>query len=128
MHIDSKLEAMDSNIDRRFEVMGSRIERRLEAMESRMEKIADAVGVHKTVDEGDDQEDRKRLKERLNEALNTHKSKVLKSEIQADGWAEYIFGICKPNGRVGKHGSRCIHPVLRLDRIPFCARMRWIIP
>ncbi len=105
----AKLGAMDSKIDKRFEAMGSKIDKRLEAMERRLEKIADAVGVNKTVSAGDDDEDRKRLKERLNEALKTHKKNALRGEIQPDGWAEYLFGICRPNGRLGKHGSRlCI--------------------
>ncbi len=89
------MEAMDKKMDRRFETM-----------ERQLEKIADAVGVMGRVNEGDDDEDRKRLKERLNEALKANK-KVSLGEIQAaDSWLEYIFGICKPNGRIGKHGSR----------------------
>ena len=29
-----------------------------------------------------------------------------KLEAERQGWAEYIFGICRPDGRIGKHGSR----------------------
>jgi hypothetical protein len=51
--------------------------------------------------------DRKRLKEKLKEAMEqkneTSVSKLVQKSI---GWAEYIFGICKPNGRLGKEGSR----------------------
>ena len=94
-HMNEKLEAMDSKIDRRFE-----------AMEKRLEKIADAVGVKKMVAEGNDDEDRKRLKERLNEALGDHRRTTLRNKGETEGWLEYFFGICKPNGRLGKHGSR----------------------
>jgi hypothetical protein len=94
-HMDKKLAAMDSKFDKRFE-----------AIEKRLEKIADAVGVKRMVAEGNDDEDRKRLKERLNEALGEHRRQVLRSEGKVEGWTEYIFGICKPNGRLGKHGSR----------------------
>jgi hypothetical protein len=117
--VDAKLEAMDSKIDKRFEAMDSKIDKLSNIMEKRLEKIAEAVGVNKTVNEGDDDEDRKRLKERLNEALKTHKKKVLKKEIHDDGWAEYLFGICKPNGRLGKHGSRFIEPTFVLKPIFF---------
>ena len=93
--MDEKLEAMDLKIDRRFE-----------AMEKRLDKIADAVGVKRLAAEGNDDEDRKRLKERLNEALGEHRRKILRSEDEIEGWIEYLFGICKPNGRLGKRGSR----------------------
>jgi hypothetical protein len=96
-HMDKKLAALDSKFDKRFE-----------AIEKRLEKIADAVGVKKMVAEGNDDEDRKRLKERLNEALGEHRRKVLRNEEEIEGWTEYIFGICKPNGRLGKHGSRSV--------------------
>ena len=75
-------------------------------MDRQLEKIADVVGVKKAGSSGDDDEDRKRLKERLNEALEVHKHGLLMSEIDVEGWLEYFFGICKPNGRFGKHGSR----------------------
>ncbi len=101
-HMDEKLDAMDTKIDRR-----------LEAMEKRLEKIADAVGVKKLVVEGNDDEDRKRLKERLNEALGDYRRQILKNKEDVETWLEYFFGICKPNGRLGKHGSRSVKTHIR---------------
>ncbi len=95
-------------MNEKLEAMDSKLNTRLEVMERRLEKVADAVGVKKMVAEGNDDEDRKRLKERLNEALGEHRRKVLRSEGEGDGWMEYFFGICKPNGRLGKHGSRFV--------------------
>ncbi len=106
-HMDEKLEAMDFKIDKRFE-----------AMERRLEKIADAVGVKKMVSEGNDDEDRKRLKERLNEALGEHRRNVLRSEAEVESWRDYLFGVCKPNGRLGKHGSRFVeNPHMSLRKV-----------
>jgi hypothetical protein len=105
--LEEKLHDVDSKVDKRFDTMDSKIDLRLDAMESRLDKIADAVGVNKVVSQGDDDEDRKRLKERLNEALGD-KRYVKRSKNEVEGWKEYLFGICKPNGRLGKHGSRSV--------------------
>jgi hypothetical protein len=102
------LQKLEQRMNEKLEVMDCKLNTRLEAMERRLEKIADAVGVKKMVAEGNDDEDRKRLKERLNEALGEHRRKVLRSEGEREGWIEYFFGICKPNGRLGKHGSRFV--------------------
>ena len=58
--------------------------------------------------EEEDAEDRKRLKERLKEALTLEKQGRLRGvdQDERETWAEYIFGIARPNGRVGKTGSR----------------------
>ncbi len=53
-----------------------------------------------------DAADRKRMKERLKEALHNKSKTKFKSEVGETGFLEYVFGICKPDGRVSKHGSR----------------------
>ena len=53
-------------------------------------------------------DDRKRLKERLKEAMETEKMQLNKTTVSAKmNWIEYLFGICEPDGRIGKEGSRC---------------------
>ena len=57
---------------------------------------------------GDDDEDRKRIKERLKEAVENDKrarARVIKA-VHRESWLEYVFGICEPDRRVGKQGSR----------------------
>ena len=56
-----------------------------------------------------DKEDCKRLKEKLKGALELEQSRrsQLPGDQSRETWMEYIFGICKPDGRVGKQGSRC---------------------
>ncbi len=57
---------------------------------------------------GDDDDDRKRIKERLKEAVECDKrarSRVV-TDVTRESWFEYIFGICEPDRRVGKQGSR----------------------
>ena len=56
---------------------------------------------------GDDDEDRKRLKERLKGALDSDRRQLhAESMNAAEGWLEYVFGICRPDHRIGKLGSR----------------------
>jgi hypothetical protein len=56
---------------------------------------------------GDDDADRKRLKERLKGALDVEKRRKIKStSSESEALLEYVFGICKPDRRVGKVGSR----------------------
>ena len=39
--------------------------------------------------------------------LESEKEKLIRVGIsEGDAWLEYIFGICKPDQRVGKLGSR----------------------
>jgi hypothetical protein len=80
------------------------VERRMEAMDARLTRIADHLGIATQVSIGDDDEDRKRLKEKLKAALNSQQNRH--HETVKESWMEYIFGICKPDGRVGKKGSR----------------------
>ena len=80
---------------------------RFENIESKLNLIADAVGVKGTDKSQEDAEDRKRLKERLKEALEqSTRSRRKNSDDEKENWIEYIFGICNPDGRVGKAGSR----------------------
>ncbi len=54
------------------------------------------------------QEDRKRLKEKLKLALASENSANTAKVVRArEEWLDYIFGICKPDRRIGKQGSRC---------------------
>lgn len=90
-----------------MEELDSRMVRGFKAMDKNLERIADAVGANKNIGSGNDDEDRKRLKERLSEALEIRKRGLLVREIETEDWLEYFLGICKPNGRLGKQGSRC---------------------
>ena len=44
--------------------------------------------------------------ERLKEALELSKANERRPEAEAESWMEWLFGICPPNGRLGKAGSR----------------------
>jgi hypothetical protein len=44
--------------------------------------------------------------ERLKEALEEGMKRQSGLEIEPVSWMEYFFGICRPNGRLGKQGSR----------------------
>jgi hypothetical protein len=83
-------------------------DRRFDDLDRKLNMIAEAVGVRMRAKEEEDAEDRKRLKERLKEALALEKTHRLRTidEDEREGWVEYIFGIVQPNGRVGKMGSR----------------------
>ena len=121
--LESRLESLDrklTSIDR----LDSRVCTRIDLVEERLGKIAHAVGVKEGASVGDDEEDRKRLKVRLKEALDRKRVKARKSLAQAEGALEYCFGICEPDGRTGKRGSRCArHPDSRTDA-QRCGRVR----
>ena len=76
----------------------------LAGLDRKVERIAAEMGVHFVASVGDDNEDRKRLKEKLKAALDRQTRTIVK---QQEDWLEFMFGICKPDGRVGKRGSRC---------------------
>ena len=101
VEMSSALQEANKKIECRIESMG----KTMDAMDKRLERIEVAMGVKGDADAENDAEDRKRMKERLKEALNSHK-KNFKSEVEQPGLLEYAFGICKPDGRIGKHGSR----------------------
>jgi hypothetical protein len=91
---------------------------RLGSLETMLAQIADAVGVKSgTGGEGDDDEDRRRLKEKLKLAIEAdRRSRIRPIVSRAEVWLEYIFGICQPDQRIGKRGSRWkfrgTHPIL----------------
>ncbi len=83
-------------------------ERKLEIIEKKIERVGEAVGIKNIVKAGDDDEDRKRLKEKLKEALeNDHRRRArVISMDKPETWLDYIFGICEPDKRIGKQGSK----------------------
>ena len=107
--IQSTLTARFDGTDTKVERLSSRLDTRCDAVEKRLEKIAYAVGIRYVVSAGDDNEDRKRLKMRLKEALKLQQADADGHVIEKrEGYLEYFFGIRAPNSRVGKQGSR--HP------------------
>jgi hypothetical protein len=82
-------------------------ERKFEAMGKKLKEISEAFPEADERKSADDAEDRKRLKERLKEALDERKRvRIMSNEFEKEGWLEFLFGICKPDGRIGKAGSR----------------------
>ncbi len=94
--------------DTKVERVSSRLDTRCDSVDKKLDKIAYAVGIRYVVSAGDDNEDRKRLKMRLKEALKIQHTdtdgRVIENE--KEGYLEYIFGIRAPNSRIGKLGSR----------------------
>ena len=82
-----------------------------ESMGRKLERIAYALGIRNlnVVDNSaDDAEDRKRLMEKLKTAFDNDRQKRFgKTGTERERWLEYVFGICKPDQRIGKRGSRC---------------------
>ena len=87
------------------EVESRSVDLRLEEMNRTLALVAGAVGVHNMkIDKGDD---RRRLKEKLKAAMESgSRLSVRQIDSEREMWMEYVFGICKPDGRVGKSGSR----------------------
>ena len=79
----------------------------LHSMERRLDEIADMVGAKPRNAIEDKLEESKRLKEKLKSALELEKLQLRIFE-QKETWMDYIFGICKPDGRVGKMGSKWV--------------------
>ena len=87
----------------------SQLDTKLIVMDKKLEKITATMGIRSGANMGDDEEDRKRLKEKLKLAIELDKqSHVTVSKIVSNRelWMEYIFGICSPEPRTGKRGSR----------------------
>ncbi len=83
--------------------------RKLDCLDKKVENVAMAVGVRSGMASGDDEEDRRRLKEKLKEALDRDRDRRNSVDDESSEhavWLEYIFGICKPDQRMGKRGSR----------------------
>jgi hypothetical protein len=77
------------------------------AIDKRLEKISHVLGVKTGVNEGDDDEDRRRLKEKLKLAIEVDRRSQIRAIIsRGEVWMEDIFGICSPDQRLGKRGSR----------------------
>ena len=84
------------------------LERDKDDVRNLLAKIAEAVGVSLGPPPSDDEEDRRRLKERFKDALEKDQDRrIREEETTKEKWLEYVFGICKPDGRIGKAGSRC---------------------
>lgn len=76
-------------------------------IEQKLDRISASMGIKSGTDEGDDEEDRRRLKEKLKDAIDLdRRSRVHTIVSQRQVWLEYIFGICSPDQRIGKRGSR----------------------
>ncbi len=100
------------NLEKRLASVESRLESIAEFFgitQGKLESIAEAVGVTAEANAGDDDADRKRLKEKLKEALEEEQKERLLARKEIEPWMEYIFGVCKPDGRIGKRGSRHVH-------------------
>jgi hypothetical protein len=92
------------HFDNGFRVFGEQIDS-IAAAVGVSHNLAAPVGVSHNL--GDDDEDRKRLKERFKQALNKEQKEALRQPgAEKKSWLEYIFGICKADGRIGKKGSR----------------------
>jgi hypothetical protein len=74
-------------------------------MDAKLDRIAETVGVTDGPDK--EEEDRKRLKEKLKEVLEiAQRNRIQQITSEKEKWLEYVFGICRPDGRIGKRGSR----------------------
>ncbi len=88
-------------------VMQSLLDTKFGDINRKLELIAAAVGVKAGNQEGDDEEDRKRLKEKLKVAIELDRRNRVRTIVSSrEVWLEYIFGICRPDKRMGKRGSR----------------------
>ncbi len=98
MRLDSLLD-----VDRKLDALSESIGRKLE-------RIAYALGIRNlnVVDNSaDDAEDRKRLMEKLKSAFDNDRMKRFREAgTEKEKWLEHVFGICKPDQRIGKRGSR----------------------
>jgi hypothetical protein len=99
---DGVVACVDAQPADRMEVM----DLKLDGIDKKVERIASAVGAR--LGTGiNEEEDRRRLKEKLKEALESaQRNRLQLVESESEVWLEYIFGICKPDGRIGKMGSR----------------------
>ena len=89
-------------VDRKVDVLS-------DSLSKKLERIAYALGIRNlnVVDNGgDDAEDRKRLKEKLKAAYDIDRRSKRVITSGKEKWLDYIFGICRPDQRIGKRGSR----------------------
>ena len=96
----------------------------LVSLERRLDQIASAVGVRAA---GEEEDDRKRLKEKLKLALEQDKRRRVRRIVPEHArWLEYVFGVCKADQRLGKRGSRWFeHSPLRCSSGGSSARSHW---
>jgi hypothetical protein len=91
--------AISTDVERKLDSLS-------ESMSRKLERIAYALGIRNlnVVDNsGDDAEDRKRLMEKLKSAFdNDRLRRFREAGSEREQWLEYVFGICKPDQRVGK--------------------------
>jgi hypothetical protein len=107
-----------------------KIGNRYSLIENRLKLIAESVGITVQANAGDDNEDRKRLKEKLKEALELKQKEHSLQNKEKEPWMEYVFGICKADGRVGNGGSRYVilASTLQADRTSYVMYVRLIHP
>jgi hypothetical protein len=83
------------------------LDTKLRIIDKKLGQISASLGIKSGANEGDDEEDRRRLKEKLKAAIEVdRRSRVLTIVSRSEVWLEYIFGICSPDQRLGKRGSR----------------------
>ena len=76
-------------------------------IDKKLDLIAISMGVRGVNSQYDHEEDRKGLKEKLRQAIEAdRRSRVNPIVSHAEVWLEYLFGICHPDKRLGKRGSR----------------------
>ncbi len=94
------------------------VDRKLEWMSKMLDLVSGALGVKMgAVSGGGDAEDKKRLKEKLKDAVEKdRRDRFRKVESEQEVWMEYIFGICKADMRTGKRGSRCYASIIVAPR------------
>jgi hypothetical protein len=82
-----------------------------ESMSRKLERIAYALGIRNLNvmdNSADDAEDRRRLMEKLKSAFDNDRLRRFREAVsERQRFLEYVFGICKPDQRIGKRGSRC---------------------
>ncbi len=103
--IQTRLDSLEVKTEG-IDLLASKVSAGFAMAEAVLGKIALALDVKDEANAGDDEEDRKRLKVRLKEALESKRPVTDCSELEASDFLEFYFGICGPNGRTGKHGSR----------------------
>ncbi len=98
----SKLLRVSDAADRSSDI-GSK----LAVIDRKLERIAASLGIRGVSREGDEEEDRKRLKEKLKQAIEADRRSRMRTIFSTrEVWLEYVFGICRPDQRMGKRGSR----------------------
>jgi prefoldin subunit 5 len=109
--MQKSLSGMEKKLDKNMQMILARLDRRLDesgGIETSDDQLVMSAGYNGSTsveDTDDDAEDLKRLKEKLKEARGKEYN-TRQVTVEKEPWMEYMFGICKPDGRVGKEGSR----------------------